>query len=309
MNGPLVRVICNPASGGGGYGTEGLLPEELDGLRPEVLLTDGPGDAREAAREWGSGLLVVAGGDGTVNEVIDGLGLAGFPEGVTLALLPVGTGNDLARTLDVPVDPALATQVIRRGRVKALDAVSIRSEEVGERFFANVATGGLGADISRAADDPERKSRWGRLTYLRAALGRARRREAHRIRLVLDGEERELRAVNVTVANCRYAGGGWPTAPEANPEDGLLDLVVMEDAGAAGMLSVVGRALAGANYPQNEGVFSARARRVRVETQSGFRFTTDGESVGEAPAEFTVLPRALKMIVGPGYIPEVGRPG
>ncbi len=113
--------------------------------------------------------------------------------------------------------------------------------------------------------------------------------------------------MNVTVANCRYAGGGWPAAPETNPEDGILDRVAMEVAGAAATLSVVFRVVAGADYPRSEGVFSARARRVRVESEPGLRFTADGEPVGEAPAEF--VPCALKMIVGPGCTPKARRSG
>ena len=94
VGGPSVRVICNPASGGGACAPEGLLAS-MAGLRPELVVTGAPGDASEAARDWDGGLLEVAGGDGTVNEVVSGLGQAGFPEDVKLAMyaLPAALRN------------------------------------------------------------------------------------------------------------------------------------------------------------------------------------------------------------------------
>src|SRR5918993_2511900 len=110
------RAICNPASSGGRYEPEGL-HRELEEYDLEWITTESPGDATEAAREWHDGLLIVVGGDGTISEVVNGLGRAGFPEGVTLAILPAGTGNDLAETLAIPDDPEEAEAVLRRHRL------------------------------------------------------------------------------------------------------------------------------------------------------------------------------------------------
>jgi diacylglycerol kinase (ATP) len=153
------RVICNPASSGGGYEPKEL-HREIEGYELEWITTESPGDAAEAAREWRDGQLIVVGGDGTISEVVNGLGQAGFPEGVTLAILPAGTGNDLAATLAIPEDPAEAVAVLRQNRVRTLDVVRVRSEGSGEQFFINVATGGMGAEVSGAADG-EMKNRWG----------------------------------------------------------------------------------------------------------------------------------------------------
>lgn len=300
-----VRVIYNPSSGGEGHTRENLR-RALGDLQPELIVTESIEDAYDAAREWRSGLLVAAGGDGTVNEVINGLGKAGFPEEVVFAVLPLGTGNDLASTLCIPAQPE-AARLLLRGEVRTLDAARIRSAEVEESFFVNVATGGLGAEISEAADNKELKRRWGRLAYLRASLEAARERRARQVRLELDGVRYDLRAVNVTVGNCRYAGAGWPAAPKANPEDGLLDIVAIEDTGITGLLSLAPQALADEDYTEKEGVFAARAANVRVEAEPGLGFTADGEIIGEAPVEFTVLPRSLKVIVGPEYTPELQR--
>ena len=299
------RVICNPTSGGGSYDPDEIR-NELHGMDVDWVQTECPGDAVEAAQDWREGLLIVAGGDGTINDAVNGLGKAGFPEEVTLGILPAGTGNDLAATLEIPKDADLAEDVIRQNRVRALDVGRVRSEGVGERFFINVATGGLGAEISDA-NEGEFKKRWGKLSYLRASLEVAKDFDVRELTLYLDGERREVRAVNVVVGNCRFAGGGWLAAPKANPEDGFLDVVIIEKLGVADVLQLAPQSLARSDYLGKEGVFSARAKEIRVETQPpGLEFTADGEVIGDEPAEFSVIPGALKVIVGPEYVPEPG---
>jgi diacylglycerol kinase (ATP) len=296
------RVICNPTSGGGCEPQ--AIREELEDFGAEWIDTRGAGDAREAAEEWGDGLLIVVGGDGTVNEVINGLGRAGFPENVTLAVRPTGTGNDLAATLALPNDPGAAGEAIRQGRVRTLDVARVRSVGVGERFFINVSTGGFGAETSSLADE-RLKSRWGKLTYFRASLEKARDFDVREVKVTLDDEERMMRAVNVAVGNCRYAGGGWLAAPRANPEDGLLDLVVISQVGLKEVLALAPAALAKSDYLDTEGVFYARAKKIRVETRpGGLEFTADGEVIGDEPVEFEVIPHALKVVAGPDYVPE-----
>ena len=296
------RVICNPTSGGGCEPE--AIRRELEEIEAEWITTGGAGDAREAAEDWNDGLLVVVGGDGTVNEVINGLGRAGFPDGVTLAVLPMGTGNDLAATLAIARGSEGAREAIREGRVRTLDVARARSEGVGERFFINVATGGMGAETSSLADE-EMKSRWGKLAYFRASLETAKNFEVREVKVTLDGENLMLRAVNVAIGNCRYAGGGWLAAPRANPEDGLLDIVAIEDVGLKEALALAPAALARSDYLENEGVFSARAEKIRVETEpGGLDFTVDGEVIGDEPVEFEVIPRALKVVVGPEYVAE-----
>jgi diacylglycerol kinase (ATP) len=296
------RVICNPSSGGGGYDPDEIRGQ-LEGLDVEWIETECAEDAIRSAEEWREGLLLVVGGDGTINDVVNGLGRAGFPENVTLGILPAGTGNDLAATLCIPEDPDRAQDVVLQNRGRWLDVARVRSDGVGERFFINVATGGLGAEISNVNDE-ELKKRWGKLSYLRASLEVARNFEVREITLYLDGEKREVQAVNIAVGNCRYTGGGWPATPKANPEDGLLDVVVIETLGAGELLELAPTALAQFDYLDKEGVFFARAKEVVVETQPGLEFTADGEVIGDEPAEFSVLPRALKVMVGPEYVSE-----
>ena len=297
------RVIYNPASGGEGY-DEGEVRGRLDGYELEWIETGSAEEAEEAAQEWREGLLIVAGGDGTITQVVNGLGYAGFPESVTLALLPMGTGNDLASTLAVPEDTDGAIETIRGNLVRNLDIIRVHHESDENRFLINVATGGIGAQTADAADD-ETKQRWGKAAYLISALETARDFDVQDVQLTLDGEERKVRAVNIAVGNGRYAGGGWPAAPRANPEDGLIDLVIIEDVGVSGILALTPAALKKNDYLDRKGVFFARAKEIRIDTEpSEFEFTVDGESIGKVPVEFIIMPKALKMIVGSEYTPE-----
>ena len=209
------RVICNPTSGGGAYDPDEIRAG-LEGLEVEWIETEGPEDAIGAAEEWRGGLLIVAGGDGTINDVVNGLGRADFPEDVTLGILPTGTGNDLAATLEIPKDADLAEDVIRQNRVRTLDVARVRSEGVGEKYFINVATGGLGAEISDA-NEGEFKKRWGKLSYLRASLEVAKDFDVRELDLSLDGELRKVRAVNVVVGQLPLRGRRLARRTEGQP--------------------------------------------------------------------------------------------
>ena len=296
-------MICNPSSGDGSYEPDALR-RELSDYGLDWVQTEGPEDAVRAAEEWEEGLLVVAGGDGTVNDVVNGLGNAGFRENVTLGILPSGTGNDLAATLCIPEDGDAAVNLLREGRVRTLDCGRVRSEGIGERFFINVATGGLGAEISDV-NEGELKKRWGKLSYLRASMEAAKDFDVRELDLYLDGELHQVRAVNIVVGNCRYAGGGWLAAPRANPEDGLLDVVIIEKLGITDLLQLTPASVMKQDYLDKDGVFFARAEEIRVETHpSGLDFTADGEVIGDDPAEFSIIPRTLKVVVGPEYVED-----
>lgn len=301
--GTKARAICNPASGGGSYDPDEVR-RRLDGYDLEWVVTGSAEEAESAAGEWTDGLLIAVGGDGTITRVVNGLGQAGFPETVTLGILPTGTGNDLAATLAIPEAPEAAVTTLRQNRVRELDVVLVRPADEDDQYLINVATGGVGA-LTTGAVGEEMKRRWGKLAYLREALEVARDFEVQKVSLTLDGVEKEVRAINLAVGNGRYAGGGWPAAPRANPEDGLIDLVVIGDVGLPEMLDLTPRALARSDYLDREGVFFERAKNIRVETEPpGLEFTVDGEVMGSAPFEFAIVPRALKVVVGAGYTPE-----
>ena len=264
---------------------------------------DARAQAARAAREGYDRLLAI-GGDGTVSQVVNGLVDAlgeGGLHAVTLGLIPLGTGNDLARTLTLPEDPALALALAlaTTGPVRALDLIRVTCAE-GTRYGVNACSGGVPGEVDRAMSGDEKET-WGPLAYL---LGAARVLPNHRgfsATLAWDDEaEARVDALSVVVANGRTVGGGRPAAPRANPEDGLLDVVVIHDRPALDLAGLAARALAG-DYLDAEGVTFRRARRVRVAAEPGMPFNVDGELFTDGPVTFEAVPRVLPVVVGPGY--------
>ncbi len=286
-----------------GAGSAGQLPALSDlTSRPGVtVIRPDSGDAllaavREAAAGGRYNLIAVGGGDGTVHAVVNALG-PDFPQ-TPLAILPLGTGNDLCRTLAVPLDLPGAVAALDRTRVKRLDVM--RVEGGPSAFAVNAVTGGFSGQV--AADvTGELKAAWGPLAYLRGAAGVVASRQSYRLTLTLDGRQPvTLDVLNVVVANARFAAGGVAVAPTADPADGKLDVVLVLAGDFADLSVVTARVLAG-DYQHDEQVRHFRARRVEVQSEPPLPVSIDGERATGDRFVFEAVPRALRVVVGPGY--------
>jgi diacylglycerol kinase (ATP) len=287
-------LILNPCAGSGKD-----LPRtiaELQRLRPATfLMTKKSGDAEKwshRAAKAGCNYFVIAGGDGTLNEVVNGL--ARTDANPRIGIIPLGTGNDFARSLKLPSSVRENVNLLRAGRTRAVDIVRVRSKRV--RYFVNVAAGGF-SGIVRRKMTPEIKRGWGPLAYIRGAAAALPKLHAYKARIVLDDKEELSTAVyNVVIANGRFAAGGLPIAPEADPTDALLDVVLIPKRTAAEMALLAAEIILGTHFPSNAVVFR-RAKKISVRSKPGMWFNVDGELVGSAPATFRILPRRLKFIV------------
>jgi len=290
------RVILNPRAGG----AEALAEiREALGRLPgaEVCETRGEGHGAELAREAvedGVDLIVAAGGDGTLNEVLNGMAI-GLP-GVRLGVLPLGTGNDFVRSIGVPAGLDEAVAVLARGRTRRIDVARASAGET-TRYFLNMAAGGFSNEVDEVLDS-EVKRRWGPLAYIRSAAEAIPELTAHHARIVLDGGE-ELTAdlYAIVVANARYVASGIPAAPSARLDDGALDVVIFREATPAQIAGLIPRALLG-RHEDSEHVIWRRAQRVEVDSEPPIPFNADGEPIGETPAAFEILPRALEIVCG-----------
>lgn len=296
------RVILNPNAGSAG---------ESDSLRDAIRYTPEAelcvcreaGHATRLAAEAaadGFDLVVAAGGDGTINEVLNGLA-ADFGA-IALGVVPLGTGNDLARTLALPEEPLAAFRLALEGERRALDVIRVESD--GETAYAlNVCAGGFTGEMDEVMTD-ELKATWGPLAYLIGAAKALPDLEGYVTKIAWDdGPFEVVDALNVVVANGRTAGGGKPAAPRANPEDGLLDVVVIRECSGAELAALAAAALAG-DYLESDLVIHERVRSLRVESRPGMWFNVDGELFTKEPVRFEVVPGALRVAVGPGYAPE-----
>jgi diacylglycerol kinase (ATP) len=290
-------IILNPQAG-----SADDLATVRDCLRrrlPDAAIrqTEQPGDALNLTREAlddSCDLIVAVGGDGTINEVINGF--APHFGRARLGIVPLGTGNDFARTINVPHEVEAACDVVLADRRQQIDVVRVTSDDL--RYFINVSAGGFTGLVDEKLTD-EMKRAWGPLAYLRSAAEALPDLTDYHTSITFDDEPPiEIRAYNIVIANACYAGGGIPVAPHALIDDGLLDVLVVPVAPFPSIAVLAAQILLG-QHLDNDLVIVRRVRRVRVDSQPGMWFNTDGELVGNEPSTFEVEPRAIEVIVGP----------
>jgi diacylglycerol kinase (ATP) len=287
-------IILNPIAGS--VKDVSLIRERLKKLQPtQFRISEQPGDAERFARESveeGHELIVSAGGDGTLNEVVNGIAAAGCNS--ALAILPLGTGNDFARHLGLPTNMDDAIEQIGAGQTRQIDLVRVTSDLV--RYFVNVSSGGFSGLVDEKLT-AEMKRTWGPLAYLRSAAAAFPELRGYTTRVTLDDANAfDLDLYNVIVANGRYVAGGIPIAPEAEISDGLLDIILIPERGKAELALLAAQILVGRHLSSDAIIFH-RAKRVAINSKPGMWFNVDGELIGNEPATFELLPGALRCVV------------
>jgi diacylglycerol kinase (ATP) len=237
-------------------------------------------------------LLILGGGDGSISSVVDFLA----HRDVALGLLPLGTANDFARTLEIPADIEGACQTIASGKVVDVDLGLAH-----DNYFVNVASTGLSVKVTQALS-PQLKKRIGALAYPVAAIRAFLDHEPFSARLTFaDGDHEPVeygQLLHLAVGNGRFYGGGIVVAPEADIDDRRLDVCAME-LGRPRTLIGVARYLKSADFIRMEGVHHHRTERVRLETDPELPINIDGELVASTPQDFSVVHNALKVLVPP----------
>ncbi|MDX6572212.1 MAG: hypothetical protein QOC86_1368, partial [Gaiellales bacterium] len=297
-------VVVNPAAQNGAAGRRWpRLAEHARtlGLELDAVVTEGPGHASElaaAAAGEGRELVVALGGDGTVNEVVNGLAPLGAA-GPELAILPFGTGRDTIRTYGIPKNAERALELLRGGRTRTIDlgrAAFRTSAGEGSRWYINIGSCGLtGAVAERAERTSKRLGGTPSFLFATVATFAAWRNVPFRVQ-VDDEPAFELVANNVICANGRAFGGGIRVCPQAEPDDGLLDVLVWGDVGKLDLALNLPRLYRGTHLGHRK-VTVLRARRVRVEPERPLPLELDGELPGTTPATFEIAPGALRLRV------------
>ncbi len=231
-------------------------------------------------------VVVLAGGDGTVNAALPALMGTGAP----LGLLPLGTANDLARSLGLPKEPADAGAVLATGRVRHVDVARVNGHP-----FVNVAHVGLGVQARDQALNPAAKRRWRALSYPLSLLRMPGRLRPFRVEVVVDGRHARMRALHLAVGNGRYYGGGIPVEVGADVADGLLDAYCVPPHGPVGLVRAAWDVWRGGS--PGSPVWRETGRAVEVRTRRRRRIIADGEHVAWTPARFEVIPAALAVVV------------
>jgi len=299
-----VKVIVNPTAGANSTRRKWPIISRLlkhIGLSFDFQYTEGVGHAIELARAAtsdGYSCLVAVGGDGTVNEVANGILYSNGAAKTALGIISTGTGSDFIRSIGIPRDYSSACSKLTSSRRLLIDVGVVECQSKGQtlrRFFVNAA--GIGFDAA-VVEKTERLPKYlgGTIPYL---VGLIRTLFSYKNKTVIlkDGvEEEKWRVLNVAVANGGYCGGGMHIAPQAKLDDSLLDVVVVGDMGKFELLKELPTVYKGThiNHPK---VRMKRVSRITVESPERMLVYADGELLGESPASFSVVPAALNLVV------------
>jgi diacylglycerol kinase (ATP) len=299
------KVIVNPVAGAGRTRREwprimGLF--KGSGLRFEHDVTEAPGHAIELAREAakdGYDTVVSVGGDGTINEIVNGIYASGNIRDIALGIISTGTGSDYIRTVGVPRRYEDACRCLLQSKKRTADLGVVEYTDKGspkERLFVNFAGFGFDAEIVRRTTR-QFKALGSLPAYLMGLLVTLIFYRNEDISLKVDGERLEKRVCAVLMNNGKYGGGGMFAAPGADLADGWLDVLIIGDMGKPDLLRSLPRIYKGTHLTHPK-VTMKKVKEIEVVCRSGrMQLQADGELLGEVPARFRVLTSALNVIV------------
>lgn len=293
-------VLLNPVAGGGIANDAAPRVEQLAaevGWRVDLRRTTSADDLVTQARAGvaaGYTRIFALGGDGTLQQLVNAIGVG---QNVVLAVLPAGGGNDLAQALGLPLDPVLAAKLLLDGEVRLLDAARVRSSDGNERLYLGGGGVGLDAAAAQFAGGVYRNLR-GRSRYLLSMIRALIGFRALKIHAAIESEQNDewqCDAFVVGVLNTPSYGAGLRLAPDATLDDGMLDLVLVENLSLLEILRVLPRVITHSELRTNR-VRRQKFRRVRIETKTPAQFHGDGEILGWTPVEIEVVPRGIRML-------------
>ncbi len=300
-------LIVNPASGNGKG--KRMLPVvkkimQEAGLLAAAVVSEGPGHLLEIGADairQGHRRLALLGGDGTANEVLNGIfSQEEVPStDITLGMLSVGTGNDWMRTIGMPTDPRQAVAALSGGRTRMHDVGQVIYGQPGQerlRYFLNIAGAGFDGEVTRRVQGwkgwlaGRKVSYW--ITILRTLF------DYRHTRIVLDIDEQhvELTALTLAAGICRYNGGGMMQLPQAEYDDGLLDLTVIGKMSTLAMVYRLPSVLDG-SFTRLDTVHTYRGKSIHLHSSPPVFLEADGEVLGHSPAKITCLKQAIGVVI------------
>jgi diacylglycerol kinase (ATP) len=303
-----LRLLVNPAAGKGKgrrYLRRLLRYLESRRLEFDCRLSEGPGHLTDLARELslrrgGQDIPVVCGGDGSVNEVVNGLDSSSPP----LGILPCGTGDDIARNLGIPRGIPEACDVILNGQVRTLDLV-----QAGSRRFLTIGGAGIDSEVTRLANS-SRLALPGPVLYSWAVLLAFPSFRPRQFTITADSWKYEGRLMFAAVANAPVYGGGMRLSPDSAMDDGRMEICIVEEMGRLELLANFPKIFRGTHLAHPK-FRVLQARRARIESSEAADFYADGEFHQRLPVEVSLEPGALSVMVptarGGAEIPLLAR--
>ncbi len=287
-----IALITNPKAGrNSGVTAAARAADEFENAGWETVtrLTTGPGDATRLAREAadeGFDAVFACGGDGTLSQALTGLLDTGVPGG----MIPAGTGNDFARTIDLSRDPATAARQLIEGHAKDIDLLQIND---GALWSVNVVGVGFDAAVAERINR-RRRLTGGLLAYLTAVAHELVSYRPTQMYLRVDEQQWEGKALLLAVANARSYGAGMKIAPTAEIDDGLLDVVLVEHMSRMEFIRTFPRVLRGTHIA-HRAVRTWKGKEIRIETPEPSPVLVDGDVQGETPVHVCVSPGRARL--------------
>jgi diacylglycerol kinase (ATP) len=305
---PELFVIVNSHAGQGkgmkDWPVISVLLEEA-GISIESEFTKGKLHAKELARlaiESGYRKLIAVGGDGTLNEIVNGILEQQFcpSTDVILGMIPIGSGNDWGKMYNIPGDYKSAVEVIRRSNYFIQDAGKVTFFKDGKskhRYFANIAGIGFDAVVVNKTNRQKEKNQGGKFLYLYNLFTSLFSSVFFDAEILIDGKEINSSVFSMNVGICKYSGGGMMQVPDAIPDDGLFDITLIRKIGKVDVIRNV-KNLYDGSFVKHPKVSTFRAKHINVISDHAVFVEVDGESLGTSPLEFEIIPSCLKIITG-----------
>jgi YegS/Rv2252/BmrU family lipid kinase len=281
----------------------GLLQRE--GIKFNAVFTGFPGHAIDLAAsriESGYRDLIVVGGDGTMNEVINGIfRQKRYPTSeVKVGMITVGTGNDWGRMFDIPLGYGDAIAVIKKNHSFVQDAGVVKyfhGETETDRYFVNIAGIGFDALVTSRSNKLKSEGKAGSFTYLKTLLTSLLKYRHTRTRIRIDDTVIKNEIFNISIGICKYNGGGMIQLPDAIPNDGLFDVTVINKIRKHDVILNIKRLYNGTigSMPM---VQTFRGKSISIESEPLIHLETDGESLGHSPFTFEIIPASIRVIIG-----------
>lgn len=299
-------VVVNPAAGGGKSGQDWPLIESLlteHGISFEPVFTSRRLHAAVISRkkiEEGYSRIIVVGGDGTMNEVINGVFAQDrIPtDEVMLGMISVGTGNDWGKMFDIPSDYEGAIKTILDQKTFIQDAGLVkycRKNQTWQRYFINIAGMGFGAKVVARTNDLKAKGKSNASLYLATLFTSLLKYRSIRAQIEIDGNSFKRKVFSLSVGIGKYNGGGMMQIPDAIADDGLYSITLIKKMGKLNVIANINKLYNG-KITHHRKVESYSGKVINVDSPSVLHLETDGETLGHSPIEFQIIPRSVKVI-------------
>jgi diacylglycerol kinase (ATP) len=304
---PNYFVIINPASCGwkSEKNLEHIYSSLRDaGIRFTSVLTQSKNHAYTLTQEAlmrGERSIICVGGDGTMNEVVNGI----FSQGVvptkeiTLGMIPTGMGKDWGKTIGIPDDREKAVLVLKRRETFLQDVGVVQYYLSGRsyiRYFANVAGMGYDAYVTDRVNIMKNKGKSGLIPYLSNLLTCLMRYQLRNVSVSIDGKVITTPLFSMNVGICKFSGGGMKQVPSAIPDDGFFDVTMIKDVGKLDVLKNV-RNLYDGSFIQHPKISTYRGKIIEITSHPELYLEVDGESLGHTPLRFDIIPQSLTVLV------------